>query len=129
MFYTCVVLKCFWIYKIQVTIPWCFIWCVWSPHFDAQLGSCSYVIPISTDFFMCLIFMSNLYQQISYMSHYHVCHTYINEYSMCLLIRIISMSYLYQRIFHVSPRLIMMYVIFTSNLHQQISYMSETGKS
>ena len=88
----------------------------------------SYVIPISTDFFMCHTFMSNLCQQIPYMSHYHVYHTYINEYSLCLLIRIISMSYLYQRIFHVSPRLIIMHVIFTSNLYQQISYMSETGK-
>ena len=97
-----VVVKCFYIYKIQVRIPWCFIWCVWSPHFDAQLGSCSYVIPISTDFFMCLTFMSNLYQQISYMSHYHLCHTYINEFSMCLLFRMISMSNLYQRISHMS---------------------------
>ena len=98
-------------------------------HTCQKLENRSYVIPISTYFFMCLIFMSNLYQQISYMSHYHVYHTYIKEYSLCLLIRIISLSYLYQRIFHVSPLLIIMYVLFTSNLYQQISYMSETGKS
>ena len=68
----------------------------------------SYVIPILTNI-SCVLYLSPTYinklhtclhQQISYMSHYHICHTYITEYSTFLLIRI----FLCHTHFCVSPR-------------------------